>query len=63
MLVNNVGLIMYGSLDKPSIADINTCVNINVNAITYMSMFLIPKMLARKERGAVINLTSKLGFM
>ena len=63
ILVNNVGLLTYGSLEKISIRDMNTCININVNAITYMSMFLLPKLPERKQRSAMINVTSKLGTM
>lgn len=33
-------------------------INVNVNTQTYMSMFLLPKLLARSSRSAIINVSS-----
>ena len=33
-------------------------VNININSQTFMSMFLLPKLLAREKRSAIINVSS-----
>ena len=37
-------------------------VNVNINAQTYMSIFMLPQMLARDKRSAVINLSSRHAF-
>ena len=47
VLVNNVGCLEGGTLDKHSIQSSMRLINVNVNAQTYMSMFLLPKLLTR----------------
>ena len=63
ILVNNVGFIVSGNVDRLDAASVTRCVNINLNAVTYMSMILLPRLLQRTHRSAVVNLTSKLGFL
>ena len=33
-------------------------INVNVNSQTYMSYYIIPRMLKRKDRSAIINVSS-----
>ena len=37
VLANNIGRMVYGTLDKIEAADINWYINININATTYMT--------------------------
>ena len=64
ILVNNVGLLTYGKVAGLSITDMRTMININVNTTTYMTTFLLPRLLHRRnKRSAIINLTSKMGYL
>lgn len=45
ILVNNLGALIYGDLMRLDIASVNSHININVNAITYMTMALLPRLL------------------
>jgi len=58
VLVNNVGVAKYGALHDHSIWDSMRQINVNVSGQTYMSMFLIPKLLAREKRSGIINISS-----
>ena len=49
ILVNNVGVLHFGSLVDRDIASVAQMISVNVNAQTYMSMFLLPRFMARKE--------------
>ena len=62
ILVNNVGVLPLGQLGDSSIEQLNLAINVNVNAQTYMSMFLLPMLLKREKRSAVINISSKAAF-
>ena len=62
ILVNNVGVLPLGLFGTSSLEQINCGINVNVNAQTYMSMFLLPKLLKREKRSAVINLSSKAAY-
>ena len=62
ILVNNVGVLHFGRLGDRDLKSINTMINVNVNAQTYMSLFLLPRLLQREKRSAVINLSSKAAF-
>ena len=62
MLVNNVGVLHFGRLGDRDLKSINTMINVNVNAQTYMSLFMLPRLLARDKRSAVINLSSMASF-
>ena len=41
-----------------TIADCMKQININVNSQTYLSYYMIPRMLKRKDRSAIINVAS-----
>ena len=62
VLVNNVGVLHFGRLGDMDILSINTMINVNVNAQTYMSLLMLPRLLARDKRSAVINLSSMASF-
>ena len=62
ILANNAGVLHFGRLGDRSLESINGMINVNVNAQTYMSMFVIPRLLKREKRSAVINLSSKAAF-
>ena len=63
ILVNNVGQIMYGKLGVHDSATHVANISVNINAVTYMSMYLLPRLLRRRRRSAVVNLTSKLAYL
>ena len=56
--MNNVGCAKYGSLDQQTVQDSLRQINVNINSQTYMSMFMLPKLLARESRSAMINVSS-----
>jgi len=56
--VNNVGAGKAGNLDKHSIWDSMRQINTNINSQTYMSMFLLPRLLKGESRSAIINVSS-----
>ena len=62
ILANNAGVLHFGRLGDRDLDSINSMINVNVNAQTYMSMFVIPKLLKRERRSAIINLSSKAAF-
>lgn len=62
ILVNNVGCAKFASLDMQSKEDSMRQVNVNVNSQTYMSMFMLPRLLKRESRSAVINVSSICHF-
>lgn len=62
VLVNNVGCAKFGAFDKHSIWDSMRQINVNVNSQTYMSMFLLPKLLARESRSAIISVSSVAAY-
>lgn len=62
VLVNNVGCAKFESLDKHSVWDSMRQINVNVNSQTYMSMFLLPKLLARESRSAIISVSSVAAY-
>ena len=62
ILVNNVGCAKFASLDQHSIWDSMRMINVNINSQTYMSMFLLPRLLKRESRSAVINVSSVAAY-
>ena len=62
ILVNNVGATKAAILDRLSTAEILRQININVNTMTYMTYLLLPRLLKRKERSALINISSRSAF-
>ena len=59
ILVNNVGCSKTGMLDKHSIWDTMRQINVNINSQTYMTYLMLPMLLERNSRSAIINLSSR----
>ena len=59
ILVNNVGCSKCGRLDKQSVWDAMRQINININAQTYITYLMLPMLLERPSRSAIINISSK----
>lgn len=60
ILVNNVGTARNAPLENQSFSDLTHQINININAQTFMSMFVLPKLLSRsdgKNKSAMINVS------
>lgn len=69
ILVNNVGVMHVGSLEVASIETVRQAINVNINAQTFMSQYMLPRLLVRskmqgtKTRSAIISLSSKAAEM
>jgi short-subunit dehydrogenase len=61
VLVNNAGLAHYGPFDQSSFEDTNAMLDLNVQALTHLTMLYLPGMLERKT-GGVLNVASTAGF-
>lgn len=61
VLVNNVGCCFYGKMDSHSIWDIMRQINVNVNAQTYLTRFMLPRLLKR-QRSAIMDISSVCGI-
>ena len=57
-----MGVLHFGRLGDRDLESINNMINVNINAQTYMSMFMIPRFLKREKQSAIINLSSKATF-
>lgn len=58
VLVNNVGNAKFAKLHEQSIQDCLRQVSINVYAQTFMTNFLLPRLLERQNRSAIIDVSS-----
>lgn len=54
ILFNNAGLATGGLLEKQSAAEIQTMLNVNLNALIYLTQVILPQMLERRS-GKIIN--------
>jgi short-subunit dehydrogenase len=61
ILVNNVGISNIGVFHEIPAKRILNEINVNILPMTFLSHFLIPKLLARERRSAIINLSSVAG--
>ena len=61
LLVNNAGTSFTGPLDGATVDQLYTLVNINILALTRLSMAVLPGFKSR-NRGALVNLGSVVGF-
>lgn len=59
ILVNNVGCSKTGLLDRHSVWDAMRQINVNVNSQTYMTYLMLPMLLERPSRSAIINVSSR----
>lgn len=62
ILFNNAGLLTGGLLEKQSLEEILTMLQVNVNALIHLTHGLLPGMLARNH-GKIINHSSVSGVM
>jgi short-subunit dehydrogenase len=58
MLVNNVGILNIGSFDKIDEKLLKDELVVNILPITLLSHHVIPLMLTRKSKSAIVNLSS-----
>lgn len=58
ILVNNVGCSKVGRLDKQTVWDIMRQINVNINSQTYMTHIMLPMLLERPQKSAIINVAS-----
>lgn len=58
ILVNNVGISNMGHFHEISDKRIINEINVNIIPMTMMSHYMIPHMLKRKQRSAIVNISS-----
>ncbi|KAL4476518.1 hypothetical protein ABPG74_010251 [Tetrahymena malaccensis] len=58
ILVNNVGMLIHGSFLGQNFAEINNLISMNCGAQTLLTRGLIQQLLQRKQKSAIINLSS-----
>jgi 17beta-estradiol 17-dehydrogenase / very-long-chain 3-oxoacyl-CoA reductase len=65
IVINNVGVCIYQAFEKQSIQDLLNQINVNINAQCFVSLSLIPRLLARdsQKRSAIINISSKYAYL
>ncbi len=61
LLVNNAGTAFVGPLDAATVDQLSTLVNINIVALTRLSMAVLPGFKNRNQ-GAIVNIGSAVGF-
>ncbi len=61
LLVNNAGTNFASLLDGATVTQLNTLVNINILALTRLTMAVLPGFKSR-NKGAIVNIGSVLGF-
>lgn len=62
VLVNNAGVVSAGRLEDISDEDIIAQVNVNVTGLILLTKYLLP-MLKKSSEGALINISSGLGYI
>ena len=62
MLVNNAGVMFNGRVDDIKEEYLTDTLDVNVTHVVMMTSFFLPKLLARKQRGAIINVSSMIGY-
>ncbi|KAL4476519.1 hypothetical protein ABPG74_010252 [Tetrahymena malaccensis] len=58
ILVNNVGMLLNGPFEKQTYSEINNLISMNVAAQALLTRGLISQLLNRKQKSAIINLSS-----
>lgn len=58
ILVNNVGFCKMAKMSEATIQDTMRMINVNVNSQAYMTRFVLPLMLKRNSRSAIIDISS-----
>ncbi len=62
ILINNVGVMIKGALANGDPQNIKESIIVNILPMTLLSRYLIPRMTQRKQRSAIINISSFAGF-
>ena len=62
ILINNVGALNLQLLEDETISDVHRLLTVNVNAQSLMTLIIVPRLLARESRSAIIDLSSKAAF-
>ncbi len=62
ILVNNAGIIRREDFDKFSEKDWDDVINVNLNAVFFLSQAFVRELLARKAPGKIVNVASMLSF-
>ncbi|EAR88258.2 oxidoreductase, short chain dehydrogenase/reductase family protein (macronuclear) [Tetrahymena thermophila SB210] len=63
ILVNNVGYLIGGSFEKQTYSQINNIISMNVGAQALLTRGLISQLLNRKQKSAIINLSSMSSYL
>ena len=58
VLVNNVGCAFFGKFGEHSVWDAMRQINVNVNSQTFMTRFMLPRLLKRTSRSAILDVSS-----
>ncbi|XP_070571825.1 3-oxoacyl-[acyl-carrier-protein] reductase FabG-like [Ptychodera flava] len=59
-LINNAGIVMKGSIEKTSLEQFDTVMNINVRSIFHITMLAVPHLI--KTKGSIVNVSSVAGM-
>ncbi|CDW78589.1 short chain dehydrogenase reductase family protein [Stylonychia lemnae] len=62
ILVNNAGIMLNGRVDLIKPKALTDTIDVNVVQVCMMTSVFLPKLLARKPRSAIINVSSMIGF-
>ena len=62
ILINNAGIVVGGSFEENSIADIDKVMEVNVNGAMYVTRAFLPQMIAQ-GKGNICNIASSAGFI
>jgi 2-deoxy-D-gluconate 3-dehydrogenase len=62
ILVNNAGIIRREEFEKFSEKDWDDVINVNLNAVFFLSQAFVRELVARKSPGKIINIASMLSF-
>lgn len=63
ILVNNAGIGLFGEIDQLASDDWHTMINLNLNAVYYLTSAVVPKLKANEAVTHIINVASIAGKM
>ena len=63
LLVNSMHVGKSTPLHNYSVLDAMTLININTNMQTYMTMLMLPRLMGRKNRAGIVNLSCLQGWL
>ncbi|MFO7846347.1 MAG: SDR family oxidoreductase [Balneolaceae bacterium] len=63
ILINNAGLGLFGSVDELPMKDWQTMVDVNLNAVFYLTRLVVPLMKASESHSHIINIASIAGLL